>query len=213
LVRTDHASNLAVTQSKLALVEAELAVEQAFDALMKSILERYHEEQVWSDKIRSVSTYGSLAVLVVNLIVFLGAIAIVEPWKRKRLVLGLEERVAGMMKQVEEKIEKEVSVVGSAMVALQSRLDEELPTFKVPPSEQPADVVQVHGQTTHATPNTSISSALTQLTTRIYASIPYLDEIGPSDQADRDFAMAGLAGVLGGGLVTGLAMLAMTRSR
>jgi hypothetical protein len=79
--------------------------------LMKSILHRYHEEQVWSDKIRSVSTYGSLIVLVVNLVVFLGAIAVVEPWKRRRLVKGLEDRVKGMMETVEGKVEGEMGAV------------------------------------------------------------------------------------------------------
>ena len=98
-------------QTKTALVEAEAQVERAFDALMKSILHRYHEEQVWSDKIRSVSTYGSLIVLVVNLVVFLGAIAVVEPWKRKRLVKGLEAQVQGMMETVEGKVEHEMIAV------------------------------------------------------------------------------------------------------
>jgi hypothetical protein len=92
-------------------VEAEAQVERAFDALMKSILHRYHEEQVWSDKIRSVSTYGSLIVLIVNLVVFLGAIAVVEPWKRKRLVKGLEAQVKGMMETVEGKVEHEMVAV------------------------------------------------------------------------------------------------------
>jgi hypothetical protein len=111
LVRADHTSNHAVRQTKTALVEAEAQVERAFDALMKSILHRYHEEQVWSDKIRSVSTYGSLIVLVVNLVVFLGAIAVVEPWKRKRLVKGLEAQVKGMMETVEGKVEHEMIAV------------------------------------------------------------------------------------------------------
>jgi len=100
-----------VQQTKTALIEAEAQVERAFDALMKSILHRYHEEQVWSDKIRSVSTYGSLIVLVVNLVVFLGAIAVVEPWKRKRLVKGLEAQVKGMMETVEGKVEHEMIAV------------------------------------------------------------------------------------------------------
>lgn len=111
LVRADHLSNASVQTTKTALVQAEADVEKAFDGLMKSILHRYHEEQVWSDKIRSVSTYGSLIVLVVNLVVFLGAIAVVEPWKRRRLVKGLEDRVKGMMETVEGKVEHEMGAV------------------------------------------------------------------------------------------------------
>lgn len=59
---------------------------------MRSILNRYHEEQVWSDKIRSLSTYGSLAITGANVLVFLLAVILVEPWRRRRLVDKLEVR-------------------------------------------------------------------------------------------------------------------------
>jgi sensitive to high expression protein 9 len=104
LVRADHASNLAVTTSSVALSEAEAAADRAFSDLMQAILRRYHEEQVWSDKIRSVSTYANLVGLVVNLVVFLGAVVVVEPWKRRKLVERLEERTGGMMNRVEGEI-------------------------------------------------------------------------------------------------------------
>jgi len=122
LVRADHLSNATVQTTKTALVQAEADVEKAFDGLMKSILHRYHEEQVWSDKIRSVSTYGSLIVLVVNLVVFLGAIAVVEPWKRRRLVKGLEERVKGMMETVEGKVEHEMGAVKEMLLGVHTAL-------------------------------------------------------------------------------------------
>jgi sensitive to high expression protein 9 len=104
LVRADHASNLAVTTSSAALSSAEAAADRAFSDLMQAILRRYHEEQVWSDKIRSVSTYANLVGLVVNLVVFLGAVVVVEPWKRRKLVERLEERTGGMMDRVEGEI-------------------------------------------------------------------------------------------------------------
>ncbi|KAJ9112430.1 hypothetical protein QFC20_002218 [Naganishia adeliensis] len=124
LVRSDHTLNHAVTSSKEALKRAESEVDKAFTALLKSILERYHEEQVWSDKIRSVSTYGSLIVLLINLIVFLGAIAIVEPWKRRRLVRGLEERVKGMVDDVEHTVTDEFELVKSNMASVAATLSE-----------------------------------------------------------------------------------------
>lgn len=58
---------------------------------MRAILARYHEEQIWSDKIRSASTYGSLTVLSLNVIIFVLAILIVEPWRRQRLVQVFEQ--------------------------------------------------------------------------------------------------------------------------
>ncbi|GHJ88415.1 hypothetical protein NliqN6_4817 [Naganishia liquefaciens] len=122
LVRSDHNLNHAVTSAKDALKKAELEVDKAFTALLNSILHRYHEEQVWSDKIRSVSTYGSLIVLVINLIVFLGAIAVVEPWKRRRLVRGLEEQVKGMVEDVEHTVTGEFEEVKSNMASVSATL-------------------------------------------------------------------------------------------
>lgn len=104
LVRSDHTSTQAVSTTAITLKDTEIAVDKAFSELMQAILQRYHEEQVWSDKIRNVSTYANLVGLLVNLVVFVGAVAVVEPWKRRRLVERLEERMAGMMERVEGSI-------------------------------------------------------------------------------------------------------------
>jgi len=81
LVRQDYAE----ARGKAAVGQTEGEVEREFSALMRSILARFHEEWVWSDKIRSVSTYGQLVVLCMNVLVFALAIVLVEPWKRRRL--------------------------------------------------------------------------------------------------------------------------------
>jgi len=101
LVRSDHTSNHAVNLTSAQLKDAELAVDKAFTDLTQAILERYHEEQVWSDKIRNVSTWAGALGLLINFVVFVGAIAVVEPWKRRRLVERLEERMTGMMEKVD----------------------------------------------------------------------------------------------------------------
>lgn len=93
LVRADHAREQDEARAKAAVAASEDSVEREFSALMRAILARYHEEQVWSDKIRSASTYGSLAALGVNLVVFVAAIVFVEPWKRKRLAQTFERKV------------------------------------------------------------------------------------------------------------------------
>lgn len=93
LVHQDHLNTLAESSSKAASQAADESLEREFGALTQVILERYHEEQVWSDKIRSASTYGSMIVLGVNVFVFLSAIVIVEPWKRKKLAETLGRRV------------------------------------------------------------------------------------------------------------------------
>ena len=83
-------------RAKMAVASAEQAVDDAFTEFMRLITARYHEEQVWSDKIRSASTYGSLAVLGINLLVFVLAIVLVEPWKRKRLAQTFETKVEAL---------------------------------------------------------------------------------------------------------------------
>lgn len=76
--------------------QTEEGVDREFTELMRVILNRYHEEQVWSDKIRSASTYGSLTVLGLNMLVFILAIIIVEPWKRRRLAATFEKKLEEM---------------------------------------------------------------------------------------------------------------------
>lgn len=116
LVRQDHALEQEEARAKAAVAQTEDEVEREFSALMRSILARYHEEQVWSDKIRSVSTYGQLAVLGVNVLVFVLAIILVEPWKRRRLMQAFERKV-------QEMEAANMDAVAEGMDALKSRLE------------------------------------------------------------------------------------------
>jgi sensitive to high expression protein 9 len=94
LVRQDHIYEQKEATTKHAVHETEDAVEREFSELMRSILARYHEEQIWSDKIRSASTYGSLGALALNLLIFVLAVVVVEPWRRQKLTQGFEKRIA-----------------------------------------------------------------------------------------------------------------------
>jgi sensitive to high expression protein 9 len=162
---------------------------------MQAILQRYHEEQVWSDKIRNVSTYAGLAGLLVNLIVFVGAIAFVEPWKRKRLVERLEERIEEMMGRVEgsighlgEKVERDMAALRlHAGAGSGPGLLEASPTV-------PAEQEQAPIQATTPPAVMPTSSPILQSFERI---APYLDKIAPPSR-DRDIAFtAGCGAVLG----------------
>ncbi len=53
---------------------------------MNSMRERYQQEQLWSDKIRKMSTYGTFGLLTFNLILFIMIQFVFEPRKRKRLL-------------------------------------------------------------------------------------------------------------------------------
>ncbi|KAI0770374.1 Mdm33 family-domain-containing protein [Fomes fomentarius] len=118
LVREDHGREQDESRAKVAAAAAEDAVEREFSELMRVILNRYHEEQAWSDKIRSASTYGQLAVLALNLAVFVLAIVLVEPWKRRRLAQTFERKVEEMSARTEAAFEEKTS-------ALAGRMDEQ----------------------------------------------------------------------------------------
>jgi hypothetical protein len=104
LVRQDHIYEQAEVRAKEAAAKAEDDVDKEFSALMRAILNRYHEEQVWSDKIRSASTYGSLAVI--------------EPWKRRRLAATFE-------KKVDDMDAKNSLIIGDGMAAIHDKLDKQ----------------------------------------------------------------------------------------
>jgi sensitive to high expression protein 9 len=93
LYRSDHANEVAESEAQEALTAAEREVEEATAQLNRSILSRYHEEQIWSDKIRRMSTWGTWGLMGVNVLLFLVFQILVEPWRRKKLVTGFEEKV------------------------------------------------------------------------------------------------------------------------
>ncbi|CDH12000.1 related to Sensitive to high expression protein 9 homolog, mitochondrial [Zygosaccharomyces bailii ISA1307] len=67
--------------------------EELSDDLYRAILTRYHEEQIWSDKIRRTSTWGTCLLMIVNIVLFLVFQLLLEPWKRRRLTSSFEDKV------------------------------------------------------------------------------------------------------------------------
>lgn len=80
---------------------------------MRLILARYHEEQVWSDKIRSASTYGSLVALGLNMLVFISAILVIEPWKRRRLAQTFEDKIMELSRDNGKRLDESEQVLTS----------------------------------------------------------------------------------------------------
>lgn len=93
LYRNDHVNEKQEATSQEELTAAELAVDAVQLRLTQLILTRYHEEQIWSDKIRRASTWGTWIIMGVNLLLFALAAFVVEPWKRRRLVGSFEAKV------------------------------------------------------------------------------------------------------------------------
>lgn len=217
LVRSDHTSNQAVSTTSSTLRETELAVDKAFSELMQAILQRYHEEQVWSDKIRNVSTYANLVGLLINLVVFVGAIAFVEPWKRKRLVERLEERIAGMMEHVEGSINGLGDKVGADLASIRAEAQTRngisppavLPTVtddtlaKTQVEEQGRARILGASSSPVATPQTSI------LADTLARASPILDKLAPPSY-DRDVIFTACVGATTG---IGLYVLGMWLGR
>lgn len=106
LYRSDHANEQAEAAAQENLLTVERRAEEAAARLSASILARYHEEQIWSDKIRRMSTWGTWGLMGVNVLLFLVFQIGVEPWRRKRLVKGFEDKVM-------EALEREGSTVST----------------------------------------------------------------------------------------------------
>ena len=107
LYRSDHANEQAEAAAQENLLTVERRAEEAAARLSASILARYHEEQIWSDKIRRMSTWGTWGLMGVNVLLFLVFQIGVEPWRRKRLVKGFEDKVM-------EALERESSIGGAS---------------------------------------------------------------------------------------------------
>ncbi|KAI9752834.1 MAG: hypothetical protein M4579_005449 [Chaenotheca gracillima] len=99
LYRNDHANEQAEVAAQEQLSQAEQEMEKESEELGTNILKRYHEEQVWSDKIRRMSTWGTWGLMGVNVLLFFVFQVGVEPWRRRRLVNGFEEKVREAMEQ------------------------------------------------------------------------------------------------------------------
>jgi sensitive to high expression protein 9 len=138
LYRSDHANEQAETAAQEELGRAEREAEEASTRLARTILARYHEEQIWSDKIRQMSTWGTWGLMGLNVLLFIVFQIAIEPWRRRRLVKGFEEKVM-------EALEREggVGVGGAAgVVAVRDGMDRVRDTMEhkeqLPASAAPA---------------------------------------------------------------------------
>lgn len=84
---------------------------------------------MWSDKIRRMSTWGTWGLMGVNVLLFLIFQVAVEPWRRRRLVKGFEDKVV-------EALEKEKTLSQTTVpVAIAATVPE---TSTAPVTAEPA---------------------------------------------------------------------------
>lgn len=100
LIRSEHINDQAVREGKDAVTNAEKALEEARAQLEKRERAQYHEEQIWSDTIRRNSTWVTFGLMGVNIFLLLLSLAVLEPWRRKRMVreinTALEAQILAM---------------------------------------------------------------------------------------------------------------------
>ncbi|GAA5888136.1 hypothetical protein JCM5296_005446 [Sporobolomyces johnsonii] len=136
LVQQDHENERAEARAKADMEAGEETVEKGFSDLMQAILHRYHEEQVWSDKIRHLSTYGSLAITSLNVLLFIITLLLIEPWRRRRLVENVEERLRVNSREGQEATLAQLVSLQSLLADAQTKLDA-LTTLTVTPPPPP----------------------------------------------------------------------------
>jgi len=182
LVREDHLYEQEEARAKAQVALAEAEVEIEFNELMRTILNRYHEEQVWSDKIRSASTYGSLIALGVNIAVFFLAIVVVEPWKRRRLAQTFEKRIEELSLENRE-------VLGRGMNNLAEHFE-----------KQELVLAQLAGNLMRETPVDHEDAAAVD--EEVMAAPMLSIERTARAARDRKLWIAGAVGAVGGGVLT-----------
>ncbi|KAJ2723926.1 sensitivity to high expression protein she9 [Coemansia sp. Benny D115] len=106
LYRSEHQAEVLEMEADGKLKDAEGLVDRQYDRLVDAIRERYHEEQIWSDKIRRASTYGTWAVLFMNVLALLMAQAIFEPRKRRKIVDAVDDKLVAANDLQQERLDR-----------------------------------------------------------------------------------------------------------
>jgi len=97
LIRSEHVNDQAIRQAKESVIAAEAALEEARTQLEKRERAQYHEEQIWSDTIRRNSTWVTFGLMGVNIFLLLLSLAILEPWRRKRMVREIKSALEAQL--------------------------------------------------------------------------------------------------------------------
>ncbi|VVT45246.1 uncharacterized protein SAPINGB_P000686 [Magnusiomyces paraingens] len=120
LYRSDHTNAHAEADAEKKLAEAERESEEAQNQLSRLISARYHEEQIWSDKIRRASTWGTWGLMGINIFLFIIVQLFVEPRKRARMVSSFEDV---MEKHFEEQKSEQQAILAAAVAGSTKNAD------------------------------------------------------------------------------------------
>ncbi|KAK4100785.1 hypothetical protein N658DRAFT_567156 [Parathielavia hyrcaniae] len=122
LYRLDHELEAQVGAAAAELTEAESDEARLGGELNAGILKRYHEEQIWSDRIRRQSTWGTWGLMGVNVVLFLVLQFVAEPWRRKRLMRNIAENEKRVMEEVRQELEEvRAALEASGLTEMQAK--------------------------------------------------------------------------------------------
>lgn len=135
LLHSEHSFTKAEEHSQHAYEHAEREMQRGFDDLMRSVMRRYHEEHLWSDRVRSISTYVSVGLGVLNVLIFILALFLVEPYKRRKLAQTLEQRLIAGEEEARHRMQETVTSVDARLAHLERLLSgQEAPATTTAPS-------------------------------------------------------------------------------
>jgi sensitive to high expression protein 9, mitochondrial len=184
LYRSDHANEQVEAAAQRAVADAETRYEEASTKLGRAILARYHEEQVWSDKIRQMSTWGTWGLMGLNVLLFVVFQILVEPWRRRRLVRGFEDKVelalqerdvqlAGLRGAVDSHAAAAAAAVATTQTQPPNRVEDQTDVIAESIAEQIADAVSgaAPSSATGQVSNTTDTATQAEIESAIDASI------------------------------------------
>ncbi|KAI8979101.1 Mdm33 family-domain-containing protein [Mycotypha africana] len=188
LYRLEHAHSQAEAAAKEKYQASEKQMDREYMELARSIMERYHEEQLWSDKIRSVSTYGTWALMVVNLLLFVAVQTIFEPRKRQKLTDRFEELLVAKVNEEEEKFRTLLDEKDKLSLQQQTALLATLNELAQHPLFEEKDIVQTLLQqaSSASLPTTSSQSVpIAEKSKEEMLTIPVVDNVAiePSESS------------------------------
>lgn len=174
LIRSEHINDQAVREGKDSVANAESALEDARAQLEKRERAQYHEEQIWSDTIRRNSTWVTFGLMGVNIFLLLLSLAILEPWRRRRMVREIKTALEAqnVARDAAPTLVEAAAPVAAVPVVSAS------PQQELPAAEKPAMVAQAIPEPTRAPvpveAPTANAPALVETTTSITSPDPIL---------------------------------------
>lgn len=132
LIRSEHLNEQTVQRAKDELAAAERELEAARSLLEKKERKQYHEEQIWSDTIRRNSTWVTFGLMGLNIFLLLANLAIIEPWRRKRLV----KEVRSALEESAEATHATIAAATAVPTAVMSKIEDEVDRVIEPADEK-----------------------------------------------------------------------------